>query len=95
MQAPSDSCVRKQLSGGACGGRFFLAALGCSGPNQAKAFTRCGMGPCQGRLCGATVEQIFAQERGLGVAEIGRYRARPPLQPITLGQLARTPGDET
>ncbi len=71
-----------------------VAALGCSGPNQAKAFTRCGMGPCQGRLCGATVEQIFAHERGLGVADIGRYRARPPLQPITLGQLAQTPGEE-
>ena len=26
--------------------------LGAAGPNQAKAFLRCGMGPCQGRLCG-------------------------------------------
>lgn len=71
-----------------------VAARGCSGPNQAKAFTRCGMGPCQGRLCGATVEQLFAHERGVGVETIGRYRARPPLQPITLGQLASSPGDE-
>ncbi len=71
-----------------------VAARGCSGPNQAKAFTRCGMGPCQGRLCGATVEQLFARERGVGVDAIGRYRARPPLQPITLGQLAASPGDE-
>ena len=26
--------------------------LGATGPNQVKAFTRCGMGPCQGRICG-------------------------------------------
>ena len=27
-----------------------VAALGCSGPNQGKAFTRCGMGPCMGPM---------------------------------------------
>ena len=65
-----------------------VIALGCSGPNQAKAFTRCGMGPCQGRLCAATVEQIFASVLDKPVSEIGRYNARPPLKPITLGQIA-------
>jgi NADPH-dependent 2,4-dienoyl-CoA reductase/sulfur reductase-like enzyme len=65
-----------------------VIALGCSGPNQAKAFTRCGMGPCQGRLCAATVEQIFSSALNKPVSEIGRYNARPPLKPITLGQLA-------
>lgn len=34
--------------------------LGCSGPNQAKAFTRCGMGPCQGRMCGLAVSELFS-----------------------------------
>ena len=65
-----------------------IAKIGCIGPNQAKAFTRCGMGPCQGRLCGNTVEQIMAKSRGESVAQTGRYRARPPLKPITLGQIA-------
>lgn len=65
-----------------------IVKTGCIGPNQAKAFTRCGMGPCQGRLCGNTVEQIMAQSRGESVAQTGRYRARPPLKPITLGQIA-------
>ena len=32
-------------------------ALGCVGPNQLKAFSRCGMGPCQGRLCGLTIQR--------------------------------------
>ena len=32
-----------------------VIAHGCPGPNQAKAFTRCGMGPCQGRMCATVV----------------------------------------
>lgn len=67
-----------------------LAAMGCSGPNQAKAFTRCGMGPCQGRFCGSTVEQIFAHETAADPQQIGRFNTRPPLKPVTLGQLACT-----
>ncbi len=69
-----------------------MVELGCIGPNQAKAFTRCGMGPCQGRFCASTVEQIFARERGVTVRDTGRFNARPPLKPITLGQLAQTRG---
>ncbi len=65
-----------------------VAALGCTGPNQAKAFTRCGMGPCMGRQCGNSVSQIFAQYHGREVGEIGHYRIRPPVKPLTLGQLA-------
>ena len=38
------------------------AALGCPGPNQMKSFLRCGMGPCQGRLCGLTVTELIAAE---------------------------------
>ncbi len=62
--------------------------LGCMGPNQLKAFTRCGMGPCQGRLCGTTVSELMADERNLDVGEIGHYRIRPPVKPVTLGELA-------
>jgi len=65
-----------------------LAAQGCAGPNQAKAFTRCGMGPCQGRFCGATMERVFAHAAGLGRQDIGHFKLRPPVTPVTLGQLA-------
>jgi hypothetical protein len=65
-----------------------LARQGCSGPNQAKAFTRCGMGPCQGRFCGATMEQIFTREAAPGREDVGHFTVRPPLKPVTLGQLA-------
>ena len=70
-----------------------LAAMGCSGPNQAKAFTRCGMGPCQGRFCASTMEQLFAREQDVDPSRVGRFNARPPLKPVTLGQLAGSAGD--
>jgi bacterioferritin-associated ferredoxin len=64
------------------------ARLGAQGPNQAKAFTRCGMGPCQGRLCGPTVAAVMADTLGKPIAEIGTYRPRAPYKPVTLGALA-------
>jgi len=69
-------------------------ALGCTGPNQMKAFLRCGMGPCQGRLCGLTVTELIAQARGVAPQEVGYYRLRPPVKPITLGELASLPKNE-
>ena len=62
--------------------------LGCLGPNQTKAFGRPGMGPCQGRLCGLTVSELIAAERGMCPSQIGYYRIRPPIKPVTLGELA-------
>ncbi|MGZ5082712.1 MAG: FAD/NAD(P)-dependent oxidoreductase [Usitatibacter sp.] len=69
-------------------------ALGCTGPNQLKAFVRCGMGPCQGRLCGLTVTELIAQARGVPAQEVGYFRIRPPVKPVTLGELASLPSDD-
>jgi NADPH-dependent 2,4-dienoyl-CoA reductase/sulfur reductase-like enzyme len=66
-------------------------ALGVAGPNQMKSFLRCGMGPCQGRLCGLTVTELIADARGVSPTEVGGYRLRPPIKPITLGELAALP----
>ena len=49
---------------------------------------RCGMGPCQGRLCGLTAVELIAETRGQTPAEIGYYRIRAPIKPITLGDMA-------
>ena len=67
------------------------ADMGCEGPNQMKAFLRCGMGPCQGRLCGLTVTELIAEQRGTTPAAVGYYRLRPPVKPITLAELASLP----
>lgn len=68
--------------------------LGGFGPNQLKSFIRCGMGPCQGRFCGLTVGELIAAARGVSPAEVGYYRLRPPVKPITLAELAALPKDE-
>lgn len=65
-----------------------LTKNGCAGPNQAKAFSRAGMGPCQGRLCGLTVSQLMAEVRNTPVSEVGYYNIRSPIKPVTLGELA-------
>ncbi|MBS0437762.1 MAG: FAD-dependent oxidoreductase [Proteobacteria bacterium] len=65
-----------------------MARLGCVGPNQTKFFSRCGMGPCQGRVCGNVVTQVLADELGIPPGEVGAYRIRAPLKPIPLGALA-------
>jgi NADPH-dependent 2,4-dienoyl-CoA reductase/sulfur reductase-like enzyme len=64
------------------------ARLGAQGPNQIKAFTRCGMGPCQGRICGPLVAAITADVLRKPIAEIGTWRPRAPFKPITVGALA-------
>jgi thioredoxin reductase/bacterioferritin-associated ferredoxin len=69
-------------------------AIGATGPNQLKAYCRCGMGPCQGRLCGLTVTELMAQAHGKSPQEIGYYRLRAPVKPITLAELAAVPKTE-
>lgn len=65
-----------------------LARSGCAGPNQAKAFSRAGMGPCQGRLCGLTVSQLMAEASNRPVSEVGYYNIRSPIKPVTLAEVA-------
>lgn len=68
--------------------------LGGEDPNRAKVFTRCGMGPCQGRMCGPTVSAVIARESGHSIQEVGTYRIRIPVRPIPLTALADLVGDE-
>ena len=85
---PADNttvCRCEDVTAGAIRG---YAKLGCMGPNQAKAFGRCGMGPCQGRFCGLTVSRLLADAHGLTPDEVGYQRVRAPLKPVTLGELA-------
>lgn len=71
-----------------------LVRLGCMGPNQMRAFSRAGMGPCMGRMCGPAINQIIAQETGQNVADIGQFSIRPPLKPVTLAQIATLKKDQ-
>jgi NADPH-dependent 2,4-dienoyl-CoA reductase/sulfur reductase-like enzyme len=66
---------------------------GAAGANQVKAFTRCGMGTCQGRMCGLTVTEIVAERRGITAAQAGHFTARFPAKPVALARIAELPSD--
>jgi NADPH-dependent 2,4-dienoyl-CoA reductase/sulfur reductase-like enzyme len=86
--APDDSTIVCRCEEVTAGDIRRFATMGCKGPNQAKAFGRAGMGPCQGRYCGLTVSALLATANGQDMEETGYYRIRPPLKPVTLGELA-------
>lgn len=88
LNPPDDSTVICRCEEVTAGNVRAAAALGAQGPNQLKAFHRTGMGPCQGRMCGLTVTEILAAAHGKHPQEIGAYRIRPPLKPLTLAELA-------
>ena len=49
---------------------------------EAKLHTRCGMGPCQGRTCGAATEFLFGWDAASVLSPI-----RPPLYPVPVSSL--------
>jgi len=61
-------------------------AAGVHEINALKAATRCGMGPCGGRMC-ADATGALMECAGVPFAEIGRLTARTPLRPVPLGAL--------
>jgi NAD(P)H-nitrite reductase large subunit len=63
------------------------AAAGALDVNQMKHFTRCGMGPCQGRMCGDVAAELFAQSRKVQRDTVGYWTGRPPLRPVPLSDL--------
>jgi NADPH-dependent 2,4-dienoyl-CoA reductase/sulfur reductase-like enzyme len=58
---------------------------GFENARDAKLQTRCGMGPCQGRVCGAACEFLF----GWRDASV-----RPPILPVAVGHLSSRPSGQ-
>lgn len=50
--------------------------------NRAKAFSRVGMGRCQGRYCAHAGAEVIAAVLGCPVAEVGRLRTQAPVKPL-------------
>ena len=55
--------------------------------NEVKGWTRCGMGRCQGRLCGPTLAHLVARYTGRSLADVGPYTPRPPAKPVPIDAL--------
>ena len=88
LAAPADDTIVCRCEEVSAGKIRAMASLGCQGPNQTKFFSRCGMGPCQGRMCGSAVTQILAESLELPPDQVGAYHVRAPLKPIPLSAIA-------
>jgi len=55
--------------------------------NRAKAFSRVGMGRCQGRYCGHASAEIVAHACGIPVEQVGRLRTQAPVKPLSMSTL--------
>jgi hypothetical protein len=62
------------------------AIRACRSTRQAKLETRCGMGSCQGRVCGPALEFLLGWSGD---------RPRPPLVPVAFAALASLEADDS
>ena len=58
--------------------------MGATEANRAKAFSRVGMGRCQGRYCGQAAAEVVAAASGRPVESVGRLRGQAPVKPFPI-----------
>lgn len=86
-------CRCEAITAGAL--REAAVALDAPEVNRAKAFSRVGMGRCQGRYCGQASQEIVAAARGVGIEAVGRLRGQAPVKPLPLAATQGIVLDET
>ncbi|MCG8618752.1 MAG: FAD-dependent oxidoreductase [Desulfobacterales bacterium] len=62
---------------------------GMTTPEMVKSLTRCGMGPCQSRMCSASLAEVIAKETGRMVTELSPISTRPPVRNLPVGEFTR------
>jgi NADPH-dependent 2,4-dienoyl-CoA reductase/sulfur reductase-like enzyme len=55
--------------------------------NRAKAFSRVGMGRCQGRYCGHAAAEVIAAAAGVPLGKVGRLRGQAPVKPFAISTI--------
>ena len=83
---PSDETIVCRCEEVSAGAIRQAIGEGAQGHRQIKTSLRCGMGPCQGRMCDATLRGLLNE--GRVNRPISPPRARSPIKPIALGELA-------
>lgn len=68
--------------------RRAASECGAGEVNRAKAFSRVGMGRCQGRYCGPAGAEILAAALNLPIEQVGRLRGQAPVKPLPLAESA-------
>ena len=64
--------------------RSIVETTGACEANRAKAFSRVGMGRCQGRYCGHAAAEIIAHAANVPIEQVGRLRGQAPVKPLPI-----------
>lgn len=64
--------------------RRVVGEMGAAEANRAKAFSRVGMGRCQGRYCGQAGAEVIAHAAGVSIEVVGRLRGQAPVKPLAI-----------
>jgi NADPH-dependent 2,4-dienoyl-CoA reductase/sulfur reductase-like enzyme len=64
--------------------RRVVCDMGAQEANRAKAFSRVGMGRCQGRYCGHAGAEVIAYAASVPVEQVGRLRGQAPVKPLSM-----------
>jgi NADPH-dependent 2,4-dienoyl-CoA reductase/sulfur reductase-like enzyme len=62
--------------------RRVVRETGAAEANRAKAFSRVGMGRCQGRFCAHAGAEVIAAEARVPLSSVGRLRGQAPVKPM-------------
>jgi NADPH-dependent 2,4-dienoyl-CoA reductase/sulfur reductase-like enzyme len=79
---PDDAIVCRCESVTAGELRRVVREAGACEANRAKAFSRVGMGRCQGRYCGHAGAEVIAAAAGVPLEQVGRLRGQAPVKPL-------------
>lgn len=64
--------------------RRVVCDMGAQEANRAKAFSRVGMGRCQGRYCAHAGAEVIAHAASIPLEQVGRLRGQAPVKPLTI-----------
>ncbi|SAK90443.1 BFD/(2Fe-2S)-binding domain-containing protein [Caballeronia calidae] len=64
--------------------RHVVNEMGAKEANRAKAFSRVGMGRCQGRFCAHAGAEVIAAEARVPLEAVGRLRGQAPVKPLPM-----------
>jgi bacterioferritin-associated ferredoxin len=81
---PDDAIVCRCESVTAGELRSIVETTGACEANRAKAFSRVGMGRCQGRYCGHAAAEIIAHAASVPIEQVGRLRGQAPVKPLPI-----------
>jgi len=86
--AVADSLIICRCEGVTAGHlRFQVEQREASEMNRLKAYSRLGMGRCQGRMCASAGAELLSHWCGTGIGAVGRLRGQAPVKPVPVAEM--------